>query len=94
MSRSTNADLILAAGFESAFLGVAIRPDGPNIAVYSMTEAVRILTERGGLDREEARRVLHERVRDIDLGDSTPLWVEEMTVDELRILASESETVH
>ena len=96
MARSTSksSDLIMTAGLESAFIGVGIRHGKSNVAVYSLTIAVDILQE-GGMSREDARNMLYDRVRSMDFGDSTPVWVEEMTVDELRLLSSEEDgTVH
>lgn len=79
------SELILAEGFEEAFIGVGVRPGQPNVPVYSLSVAVDILCDQG-MDRDDARHVIYDRVRSIDFGDRTPMWVEEMTVEELRHL--------
>ena len=92
MSRFTNkkSDLVIAAGLEQAFLGVGVRHGKSNVAVYSLSGAVDILQE-GGMSREDARNMLYDRVREMDFGESTPIWVEEMSVEELRLLATDTE---
>jgi hypothetical protein len=97
MAQSTKkkSELVIAAGLEQAFLGVGVRHGKSNVAVYSLSMAVDILHE-GGMSREDARNMLYDRVREMDFGESTPIWVEEMSVDELRLLSSEipDDTIH
>ena len=98
MSQSTKkkkSDLLIAEGLEDAFLGVGVRHGKPNVSVYSLTLAVDILADTG-MSREEARNMLYDRIREIDMGASTPIWVEEMNVEELRLLAvdTDDDTVH
>lgn len=97
MSQFTNkkSDLVIAAGLEQAFLGVGVRHGKSNVAVYSLSIAVDLL-EEGGMNREDARNMLYDRVREMDFGESTPIWVEEMSVDELRLLSADmkDDTVH
>ena len=95
MDQCTNQpDLVLAEGLEEAFLGVGIRRDGPNVTVYSIPRAVNLLCSRLGFERDEARQFLYDRMQDVDLGEGTPVWVEEMTVEELRGLMTQPPTVH
>jgi len=82
--------ILLAAEFEEAFLGVGWRVGSPKLAVYSIPRAVAILEARG-MSRLDARELLYEQSQTVDVGELTPLWVEEMTLDELNtILANES----
>jgi len=94
MATSIKPELVLVEGFEEAFIGVGIRRDGSNVTIYSLSVAVDILSEREGLDRDAARRVLYHRARDTGFGEASPVWVEEMTVDELRFLVVDSSVVH
>ena len=75
--------ILLAADFEEAFLGVGWRIGLPKLAIYSIPRAVTILEARG-MSREDARALLYEQSQTMDLGEHTPLWVEEMTVRELQ----------
>lgn len=86
LSTKKTSELIIAADLEEAFIGVGIRRGQSNIAVYSLSIAVDLL-EEGGMNREEARNMLYDRVHTLDFGESTPIWVEEMSVDELRLLS-------
>jgi hypothetical protein len=93
MSASTKpvVDLIIAAGLEAAFIGVGLRHGQAHVAVYSLSAAVDIL-EEGGMSREDARNLLYDHVRDLDFGEASPVWVEEMSVDELRLLTATGPT--
>jgi hypothetical protein len=83
-------EILLAADFEEAFLGVGWRVGLPKLAIYSIPRAVTILEARG-MDRLEARELLYEQSQTVDMGELTPLWVEEMTVQELNILTGGGE---
>jgi hypothetical protein len=79
--------ILLAADFEAAFLGVGWRVGCPRLAIYSIARAVTILEARG-MSREDARELLYEQSQTVDLGELTPLWVEEMTVEELHFMTT------
>jgi hypothetical protein len=86
---------MLAAGFDEAFVGIGCRSGLPKLAIYSIPKAVEILEARG-MDREEAREFLYDHAHSTDVGACTPIWVEEMTLQELRVMASsgQSDQVH
>ena len=79
--------IVLAAGFEEAFVGVGCRSGLPKLAIYSIPKAVMILEARG-MDRAEARAFLYEHSETTDLGAATPMWVEEMTLEELHFMTA------
>jgi hypothetical protein len=86
-------EILLAADFEEAFLGVGWRVGLPKLAIYSIAKAVTILEARG-MSRLEARELLYEQSKTVDMGELTPLWVEEMTLDELSFLMAADNRVH
>ena len=86
-------EILLAADFEEAFLGVGWRAGLPKLAIYSISRAVTILEERG-MSRADARALLYEQSQTVDMGELTPLWVEEMTLDELNFLTAGESRVH
>ena len=46
--------MLLADGFEGAFIGVATRCGQPTLAVYSAHKCIKLLVERDGMTHEEA----------------------------------------
>ena len=90
---SDEQPILLAEGFEEAFFGVGCRVGLPKLAIYSIPKAVTLL-ERRGMSRTEARAYLYAQADDVDLGTHTPVWVEEMTVDELRLMVRGDHQVH
>lgn len=79
--------LLLADGLDEAFLGIGRRCGQPDIAVYSIERAVRVLVKQG-MPPEEALEYLEFNTVGAWVGPTTPLWVEHMTVKELRTLVS------
>ena len=47
--------MLFADGLEEAFVGVARRCGQPDLAVYSIPLAIRVLVQRDGMSEEEAR---------------------------------------
>ena len=83
----SDTPILLAAGFEEAFVGIGCRSGLPKVAIYSIPKAVDIMVARG-MDREEAREFLYEHSQSTYVGEATPLWVEEMSLDELRFITA------
>ena len=86
-------DLLLATGFEDAFLGIGRRCGYPDLAIYSIPKAIRILVTRDGMSEEEAREYLEFHSIGADMGSTTPVWVEVMSLDHLHRLVDHG-TVH
>ena len=86
-------DLLLATGFDGAFLGIGRRCGQPDLAIYSIPKAIRILVTRDGMSEDEAREYLEFNSIGAWIGPSTPIWVEVMSLDHLKQLAG-TDTIH
>jgi hypothetical protein len=74
--------LLLADGFEDAFIGVAQRFgwDEP-VALYDYERCIRTLVTRDGMDREGAEEFFQFNVIGAWVGEQTPIYVTGMTLD-------------
>jgi hypothetical protein len=70
-------EVLLADGFESAFVGVASRAGQPLLAAYSYHRAVKVLMERDGMTYEDAVEWMEFNVVGAWAGERTPLWLHE-----------------
>ena len=69
-------DLLLADGFEEAFIGAAMRFGWTSpVAIYDYERCIRILTERDGMDRSAAEEYFGFNVLGAWVGDQTPIFV-------------------
>jgi len=76
--------MLLADGFEKAFVGVGSRASQPDIAVYDFDKCVAILCERDGMDLDDAVEFMHYNVVGAWMGDNTPLFIRLMNnIEEL-----------
>ena len=76
--------MLLADGYEAAFLGV-IRPITDAfraIAVYDRAKCIEILVERDGMDPEEAEEFFEFNTAGAYVGDQTPVYLERCTIEE------------
>ena len=85
--------ILLASGLEGAFLGIGRRCGQPDLAIYSIPKAIRILAIRDGMTDEAAREYLEFNSIGAWMGPSTPVWVEVMSLDQLHHLIG-PDTVH
>jgi hypothetical protein len=70
-------DLLLADGFERAFLGVVfLTVVGETVAVYDRAVCITVLVERDGMTEEEAEEFFEFNVAGAFVGDQTPLFLE------------------
>lgn len=77
-------DILLADGFEDAFLGVTfLTVVGETVAVYSHTACIGILMERDGMTEEEAEEFFEFNVAGAFVGDQTPLFLERCNIADL-----------
>ncbi len=67
--------MLLADGFEGAFIGVATRCGQPTLAVYSAHKCIKLLVERDGMTHEEAMEYFEYNTEGAWLGDRTPIFV-------------------
>ena len=85
--------ILLASGLEGAFLGIGRRCGQPDLAIYSIPKAIRILVTRDGMSEEAAREYLEFNSIGAWMGTHTPVWVEVMSLDQLHHLVDPG-TVH
>jgi hypothetical protein len=70
-----DAGILMADGFEDAFLGVAMRSSQPPLAVYDAGKCIEILVERDGATEEEAREGFEFNSLGAWMGDRSPLYL-------------------
>jgi hypothetical protein len=75
---------LTADDLDAAFLGIGRRCGQPYLAVYSISKAIAVLMDRDGLTHDAARASLESTDIGVWVGDLTPVWVEEMTLDRAR----------
>lgn len=68
-------EVLLAEGFEDAFIGIVRRCSKPPLACYDYGKAVAILMQRDGATREEAVEFLDFNSVDAWAGEHTPVWL-------------------
>ena len=73
--------MLLADGFEEAFLGVVHMPEG-RIAVYDEAKCLDILVNRDGMDEDMAREYFDFNVLGAYMGPTTPLFIEKCSLAE------------
>jgi hypothetical protein len=74
--------MLLADGFEGAFIGVATRCGQPTLAVYDANKCLQILIDRDDMNHEEALEYFNFNVIGAWVGDETPLFLESMSLIE------------
>jgi hypothetical protein len=68
-------EILLADGFEDAFIGVAERSSQHPLAVYDAGKCIEILVERDGMSYEEAEEFFSFNVTGAWAGEYTPLFL-------------------
>ena len=74
--------MLLADGFEGAFIGVSTRCGQPTLAVYDANKCLQILIDRDDMNHEEALEYFNFNVIGAWVGDETPLFLESMSLIE------------
>ena len=69
-------NVLLADGFEDAFVGIGRQFVGKPIAVYDRVKCIEILVERDGMSFEEAEEYFSFNVEGAYVGEQTPMFVE------------------
>lgn len=76
--------MMIADGFNDAFVGTGERAGQPVIAVYDFDKCVAILCERDGMNLDDAIDFMYFNVVGSWVGDETPVFVRFMsTIQEL-----------
>ena len=73
--------MLLADGFDDAFIGVGRRCGQPTLAVYSVEQCIEILMKDGST-YEDAREYLEYNSIGSWVGENTPIWVEKKSLKE------------
>lgn len=68
-------ELILADGFDSAFIGVCLNHEGDYAAVYSIDRCLQLLVERDGMSDDEADEYFDFNVLGAHVGPKTPMFL-------------------
>jgi len=68
-------EIILAEGFDDAFVGYAERCGMGPVAVYNAEACVMVLMDRDGLSMEEAREHFEFNVLGSYVGERTPMFI-------------------
>jgi len=68
-------EIILADGFEDAFVGIAERCSSLRVAVYDYARAVEVLMKRDGSTHEDAVEYLDFNVLGAYVGEQTPWFI-------------------
>jgi hypothetical protein len=70
--------MLLADGFDKAFIGVGLRAGQEEIVVYDFDICVAILCERDNMDLDDAIEFMYYNVVGAWMGEGTPLFVQRM----------------
>jgi hypothetical protein len=71
----TDEDVLLATGFEDAFIGLAVRCGSEAVAVYDYFKCVEVLMTRDGMGEEEAEEYMQFNVVGAYVGERTPWFL-------------------
>jgi hypothetical protein len=75
--------MLLADGYEGAVIGIG-RQFGKELVVYDEAKCLEILVKRDGMSPEEAREYFEYNTAGSWVGDETPMFLERMTLEEIR----------
>lgn len=78
---------LLADGFETAFVGMAVR-EGQEVAVYDTAKCAELLINRDGMKLEEAQEYLEFNVTTAWVGKGTPIFMTVMSLAEFNEMVS------
>jgi hypothetical protein len=81
--------IMLAEGFERAFLGIAEDFAGHPRAVYDYGKCLRILMIEKSMSQDEAIETMDFKVVGAFVGEATPIFVQRMSYKNLRIVRQE-----
>jgi hypothetical protein len=76
-------EILLADGFDKAFIGVGSRAGDDDIAVYDLEKCVTILV-KSGMTYAESVEYIEYNVLGAYVGPRTPLFLDPMDIDDVR----------
>mgnify|MGYP003666408138 FL=1 len=71
--------MLLADGFDKAFIGIATRPGQPTLAIYNKNMCLQILID-DGMDMDEAIDYFEYNAEGAWVGEETPLFLNPMSL--------------
>tara|TARA_R100000951_G_scaffold87391_1_gene75154 strand:- start:232 stop:483 length:252 start_codon:yes stop_codon:yes gene_type:complete len=77
-------ELLLADGFDKAFVGVVRGAGTPDVAVYNEQKCLEILMDNG-MTGEEATEYFEFNVVSAYVGEKTPVFLNIMDIDDVRV---------
>lgn len=69
-------EIILADGFEDAYMGLATQFTKNPLALYDRNKCIDILVNRDGMSEEEAEEYFQYNVEGAWVGDNTPMFLQ------------------
>ena len=77
-------DMLMADGFEEAFIGISYPWQNGHkpVAVYDLDKCIDILMKRDSMTENEAREFFDFNIAGSYVGDQTPIFMERKTIDE------------
>ena len=76
--------MLLADGFEKAFMGIAIpNANSEEVAVYDYYKCIEILKERDGMSEDDAVEFFYYNVVGAYVGKYTPIFYKTATIKEV-----------
>lgn len=78
---SSDDQLIVADGYDDAFIGVAYRA-GQRFAAYDHAKLIGILMERDEMSREDALDFFDFNIAGSSIGENMPVYVDVMSLHE------------
>ena len=75
--------MLLADGYEGAVVGIG-RQFNKELVVYDEAKCLEILVKRDGMSPEEAREFFEYNTAGSWVGEETPMFLERMTLDEIK----------
>jgi|TARA_R110002072_G_scaffold1158_1_gene9594 hypothetical protein len=76
--------MMLADGFEKAFMGIAHRAGQEDVVAYDFDKCVGVLIDRDNMEPDEAHEFMWFNVVGAYVGDKTPVFIKHMSnIEEL-----------
>lgn len=72
-------EILIAEGFDGAFIGVGPVPGGEHVAIYDEAKCIEILMSRDGMDHDEALEFFEFNVTGAYVGPGTPMFITRFT---------------
>jgi hypothetical protein len=78
-------ELLTAAGFDDAIIGIGVRVGQPPIVIYAVDRVIEILMSRDGMTNAEAIEHFEFNIESVWTGAGTPVWMYPASGDDLQV---------